>query len=548
MSRSGTLVYQIVHELSTAGIGQSTCIGMGGDPVHGIGFIESLELFEADPDTDLVIMTGEIGGDDEERAAAYIAEHVAKPVVAYIAGFEAPPGKKMGHAGADRDGFGRHGRGEGRGPRGGRRRGRADALGRRPDRGGAPGGMTANAPPDLRPGALVFGGFRRGVLLVFLPVALAAQAIAWIAYAISGAYTPLSWLKIGLAYALASARVPFDVTTGGTGWLGTDLASSTEVLAVALGALSIALIVLAFRAGRSSAAGVARRPVFAALAGSAVGLGVAVPMLVAAVPVELAFPDAGVTGLTPSLPLAFLMPLALAAVVGAIGGLAAACAHLEEEPRGERSVAVARGAGAMLAWGLVFAAAAFLLVAALRPSATASYVRSVRDAGIGGAVLLVHHGLLLPNQAVLVWSAASGAPVTLRADDVPLVEVSLDGWDPSGLGAPPVGLGFLTPAFLLIPIAATLLGGRVAGRGARSTTAAVASGLVAGLVYAAVGVATAWFASIDLPFLLLRRSDHARAFLGSSRARVARLGIARRSARRAHRATMAPQAQFVTSA
>ena len=100
VSRSGTLVYQIVHELSTAGIGQSTCIGMGGDPVHGVGFIESLRLFEADPDTDLIIMTGEIGGDDEERAAVFITEHVSKPVVAYIAGFEAPPGKRMGHAGA----------------------------------------------------------------------------------------------------------------------------------------------------------------------------------------------------------------------------------------------------------------------------------------------------------------------------------------------------------------------------------------------------------------------------------------------------------------
>jgi succinyl-CoA synthetase alpha subunit len=100
VSRSGTLVYQIVHELTTQGIGQSTCIGMGGDPVHGIGFIESLALFEADADTDLMIMTGEIGGDDEERAAAYVEEHVSKPVVAYIAGFEAPPGKRMGHAGA----------------------------------------------------------------------------------------------------------------------------------------------------------------------------------------------------------------------------------------------------------------------------------------------------------------------------------------------------------------------------------------------------------------------------------------------------------------
>jgi succinyl-CoA synthetase alpha subunit len=100
VSRSGTLVYQIVHELTTQGVGQSTCIGMGGDPVHGIGFIESLALFENDPETDLMIMTGEIGGDDEERAAAYIADHVTKPVVAYIAGFEAPPGKRMGHAGA----------------------------------------------------------------------------------------------------------------------------------------------------------------------------------------------------------------------------------------------------------------------------------------------------------------------------------------------------------------------------------------------------------------------------------------------------------------
>jgi succinyl-CoA synthetase alpha subunit len=100
VSRSGTLVYQIVHELTSVGIGQSTCIGMGGDPVHGVGFVDSLALFEADADTDLIIMTGEIGVDDEERAASFIADRVSKPVVAYIAGFEAPPGKRMGHAGA----------------------------------------------------------------------------------------------------------------------------------------------------------------------------------------------------------------------------------------------------------------------------------------------------------------------------------------------------------------------------------------------------------------------------------------------------------------
>jgi succinyl-CoA synthetase alpha subunit len=100
VSRSGTLVYQIVHELTQRGIGQSTCIGMGGDPLHGVGFIGSLALFQQDDETDLVVMTGEIGGDDEERAAGYIAKHVTKPVVGYIAGFEAPPGKRMGHAGA----------------------------------------------------------------------------------------------------------------------------------------------------------------------------------------------------------------------------------------------------------------------------------------------------------------------------------------------------------------------------------------------------------------------------------------------------------------
>jgi succinyl-CoA synthetase alpha subunit len=100
VSRSGTLVYQIVHELTQRGIGQSTCVGMGGDPVHGIDHIASIKRFEDDPDTDVVVLVGEIGGDDEERAADYIERHVRKPVVGYIAGFTAPPGKRMGHAGA----------------------------------------------------------------------------------------------------------------------------------------------------------------------------------------------------------------------------------------------------------------------------------------------------------------------------------------------------------------------------------------------------------------------------------------------------------------
>ena len=286
VSRSGTLVYQIVHELTQLELGQSTCVGMGGDPVHGIGFIESLSAFQADPDTDVVVMVGEIGGDDEERAAAFIADHVTKPVIGYIAGFEAPPGKRMGHAGAIVTGSKGTAAAKAEALEARRRSRRAHAeSGRRAGPGGPgvnppapPASPEASVTPPDRMGSAPGVGLRaaipvgiKGGLAACAIVALAGQAAPLLIDLFGGGLALPTALKIGWFYELAFHRVGIDITAANGG--------TTRLSVAFLAGTGLALLLL-YRAGRAAAGRAG--PVFRdrASAVAIVGLSYALPIAV----------------------------------------------------------------------------------------------------------------------------------------------------------------------------------------------------------------------------------------------------------------------------
>jgi hypothetical protein len=362
-------------------------------------------------------------------------------------------------------------------------------------------------PPDTRPVSLLLSGLRRGALLVFLPVFVAGQAIAWLTYAVSGWYRPWSWFKIGIAETLASVRVTF--TSEASSVAATSPVGGNLVLAV--GALLIAVVVLAFRAGREQARGLEARPLAAAVAGSLPGLGFAIPMVVVAPFVTLGFPQFDVAGLKPVIWQTLVLPLVVGGLSGAVGGLAVAGEALDgREPWGPRLAVAAHGGFTASWWALALAFAGFLVVAALQPGPTAAYARFVDRTGGSGAALVVQHALLLPNQSSMILDTAMGIPTTIDVGDTPLVRLTITGVDAIGTeGAAVTGLVGAGGdhadfpawywAFVLVPAAATVIGGRTAGGAARGRREAAARGALAGIVYAALCAIAAWFAAIVLP-------------------------------------------------
>jgi hypothetical protein len=355
-------------------------------------------------------------------------------------------------------------------------------------------------PPDIRPGALLLGGLRRGALLVFLPVFVVGQILAWLTYAASGWYHPWSWFKIGVAQTLASVRVAF--VTGG---------QDPATLQLAIGALTMVVLVLAFRAGREQARGLERRPAHAALAGSQIALGFAVPMFLAAFPVTLGFPQFGIDDLHAVQWQALLLPLVVGSAAGAVGGLTAAAKQLLTGSVWDQRVAVAAHGGATaLWWSVVLAFVGFLAVAAASPGPTGAYARYTTRGGGSGPVLVIEHAALMPNQSVLVLTTAMGATTFLAVGGEPAVEITRSGVTTvsaaggflaayTGATSDHVALPSWFAAFLLVPLGGTLLGGRTAGMGTARSGERAVRGLLAGVVFAIASTVAAWGATLVVP-------------------------------------------------
>ena len=365
--------------------------------------------------------------------------------------------------------------------------------------------VGAELPPDTRPGALLLGGLRRGALLVFLPVFLAGQALAWLTYAASGWYHPWSWFKIGLAETLASVRVPFTSTETADG------VASVATLQVAMGALTIAVLVLAFRAGREQARGLEKRPAASALAGSAVGLGFALPMFVAAFPITLGFPQFGIDRLQPVLWVAFTLPLAVAGSAGAIGGLAGAREQFEGSSAwAARCAAAARGGATAFWWGLVLSFVGFLALAAVSAGPPSAYARFVGRTGGSGAATVIQHAVLLPNQSAMILAVSMGATAELSVAGDAAVELDRSGVRTTSeagsflaayVGADGTRAAFPSwyALFLLVPALACVLGGRAAAAGTKPMGERLVRGALAGVVFAVLCGLAAWGATLVVP-------------------------------------------------
>jgi hypothetical protein len=371
----------------------------------------------------------------------------------------------------------------------------------------ATGSAGVETPPSTAPGEPLVSGLRRGALIVFLPVFVAGQALAWLTYAVTRWYHPWSWFKIGLAETLSSVRVPFSAAATAEGLAPAPQTSGR--LVVATGALTIAVLVLAYRAGREQARAFERRPGAAALAGSAVSLGFGLPMLVIAFPVSLGFPQFGIERLEPVLWQSLMMPLVVSGAAGAAGGAAVAREALEERV-GARVVAAVVGGATALWWGVVGAFLAVLLVAAVSPGPTGAYARFVSRTGGSGAATVIEHASLLPNQSALVLAMSMGATATLDLGGEPAVALARDGID-AGQGAGVLLAAYAGAAgnsasfpawfwgFALIPLIATVLGGRAGAGDERRRGERVLRGVLGGVVFAALVVVTSWSAGLEVP-------------------------------------------------